>query len=60
MSKNTVDNLARASAGCETRKRTFERSLAGFTTVLPLLMECGRIETPAGQHRPHSILSVLR
>ena len=27
---------------------------------LQLLAECGRIETPAGQHRPHSILSVLR
>ena len=30
-----------------------------FRTVLQLLTECGRIETPAGQHRPHSILSVL-
>ena len=31
----------------------------GSERSLQLLAECGRIETPAGQHRPHSILSVL-
>ena len=49
-----------ASAGLDPGGTFLEGIMVGSKTVLQLLTECGRIETPAGQHRPHSILSVLR
>ena len=51
---------AAASAGLDPGGTFLEGIMVGSSTDFASLRECGRIETPAGQHRPHSILSVLR